>query len=343
MSFDWSKERWVRQYRRESLKQRLWPVFCRGFRDYLQRHAHDDGTLLEGSDDPAGDLLRALGAHPDELELGRLFVEMLLEDEYLSLAEGRLWITNFEAAQQGLPPGERPKSNDALRAKRYRERKKTRDGALDPVTEGRDGARDEGRSEGVTDPVTGGVAQPVTASRGESKDLASGKPGESQKSNQKEREPARARAASSSQQTVTGDRDASVTPVTRRFAMTLDWQPDEQTWRGFDVAMIPRSAAQRFVLAAKQYYAGNPNDLKTHVEWTRLVVSWVNRDWNNPKNRLVEDKAEASSRPAETWQEEDWERGPAAPPPADFGRAGPGLRAAAAACLPSDSRRESGS
>ena len=43
---DWTKERWRKQYIREPLQHRAWPVLARGLRELLNALAEDDGTLV---------------------------------------------------------------------------------------------------------------------------------------------------------------------------------------------------------------------------------------------------------------------------------------------------------
>jgi glycine oxidase len=56
MRFD--RESWRKLYVAESVQHRMLPLFTRGLRDYLLRHAEDDGTILRDSVDHAGDLAR---------------------------------------------------------------------------------------------------------------------------------------------------------------------------------------------------------------------------------------------------------------------------------------------
>src|SRR5688572_22591489 len=108
-------ESWRKLYVSESIEHRLMPIFCRGTRDYLIRHAKQDGTLLAKTEDPGRDLGRALGAHESELELFAAFVATLIADGYLTHKKSRLWITRFVDGQESRSAG-------ALRQKRYRDR-----------------------------------------------------------------------------------------------------------------------------------------------------------------------------------------------------------------------------
>lgn len=126
---DWSKEPYVKLYSRESLEKWLWPLFQRGLRDYLLRFADEDGTLIvivSGEADPVGALLRGLGAHPDEIQPARGFVERLLADGFLRLEADRIRIVNFEVAQAGVAREDIGRSPGAIRSRRYRRRRSAR-------------------------------------------------------------------------------------------------------------------------------------------------------------------------------------------------------------------------
>jgi hypothetical protein len=116
VNFD--RESWRKLYVRESAEDRLLPLLCRGLRDYLLRHAKDDGTILTRTEDPAGDLARALTAHSHEAKPVQGFVRMLLDTGFLSHVSGRLWITNFADAQAARSAG-------ARRQKKYRDAQQT--------------------------------------------------------------------------------------------------------------------------------------------------------------------------------------------------------------------------
>lgn len=128
MAYGYGHERWRKLYIRESTEDRLLPVLMRGLRDYLIRHADDDGTLLAKTEQPATDLARALGAHPGESELVESHIVSLLDDGYLSHRKGRLWITNLVKAQAR-------KSPVATKQKRYRDKKKAASNGDGPVTD----------------------------------------------------------------------------------------------------------------------------------------------------------------------------------------------------------------
>ena len=91
------------------------PLFCRGLRDHLIRHAKDDGTLLESTDDPGADMATVMVAHRTEAKLVAEYIRRLIQTGFLSFEGGRLWMTNFVDAQSARSPG-------ARRQKVWRER-----------------------------------------------------------------------------------------------------------------------------------------------------------------------------------------------------------------------------
>jgi len=162
---------------------------ARGLRDYLIRLAEDDGALIRDSDDPAGDLLCALGAHPNEAELVRGAIGLLQRDGFLGGSSRSLFVCNLPAAQAWEPriaatapetPSTSPSSSSSKeRVRRHRERRAAAAALLarsiptaaespSPVTDTTDNVVDA-----VTSPVTGAAGNvtdagtsPVTASRG---------------------------------------------------------------------------------------------------------------------------------------------------------------------------------
>jgi hypothetical protein len=118
MRFD--RESYRKLYVRESAEDRMMPILARGLRDYLLRHAQEDGTLLRKTRDPKGDLAVALSVGKPDLARFKDAVGLLLESEYLSFAGARLWITRYEEAQEARTPG-------AKRTASYRARKAAQD------------------------------------------------------------------------------------------------------------------------------------------------------------------------------------------------------------------------
>lgn len=161
MRFD--RESWRKLYVAESAEHRMLPVLARGLRDYLIRHAKEDGTLLSRTDDPGNDLARALGAHPEELETVSEFVQKWIEDGYLSFKRRRLWITNYVDAQSSQSPA-------ARRQKRYRDRNRGHSPVTGDVTQASPGdvtgeSRDTShptRPDPTRNDETRREAQPVT-------------------------------------------------------------------------------------------------------------------------------------------------------------------------------------
>jgi 5-methylcytosine-specific restriction endonuclease McrA len=98
------RESWRKLYVAESAQHRLLPIFTRGLRDYLLRLASDDGTLLPETEDAERDLVRLLNAEPSERKLIQAAYKQLLKIGYLSTANGRVWITKFEEAQEARSP-----------------------------------------------------------------------------------------------------------------------------------------------------------------------------------------------------------------------------------------------
>jgi hypothetical protein len=114
------RESWRKLYIAESLDQFAMPLFTRGLRDYLLRHAKEDGTILSSTEDAAGDLAGVLNAKQTERKMVEESVSRLLKCGYLSLAGGRLWITRFEEAQSARSPGAKRQAKHVA-AKRARD------------------------------------------------------------------------------------------------------------------------------------------------------------------------------------------------------------------------------
>jgi len=103
MRFD--RESWRKLYVVESVTHRMLPLFTRGLRDYLLRHAEDDGTILRGSNDNAADLARVLCATQQERKQIEAALQDLFSIGYLASLDGRLWIVKFAEAQSPRSPG----------------------------------------------------------------------------------------------------------------------------------------------------------------------------------------------------------------------------------------------
>jgi hypothetical protein len=120
------RESYRKLYISESAEHRLMSLFARGLRDYLLRFATEDGTLIPKTTKPADDLCRVLGASGAERKHVGSAIDELLSVGYLSLTDGRLWVTRYVEAQEARSPG-------ALRQQRYRDnhRDVTRDADSD--------------------------------------------------------------------------------------------------------------------------------------------------------------------------------------------------------------------
>ena len=111
---DFRREAWRKLYIRENLEHRGWPLLARGIRDYLIRHARDDGTLLARTTEPEDDLAASLGPRPDEVGPTILAIQLLLADGFLvhDKRTKRLSMARFEEAQE--------RSTSTERVRRYR-------------------------------------------------------------------------------------------------------------------------------------------------------------------------------------------------------------------------------
>src|SRR5260221_10897008 len=145
---DWTKERWRKQYIREPLQHRAWPVMARGLRELLNALAEDDGTLVRDVDDPAEALLRGLNAQEYELELVQAALELLLRDGFLAGDEHSIWIPDLPRAQAQrdatapsperttAPADARQTSTQRVREFRARQRERNADSVPDPPVSG---------------------------------------------------------------------------------------------------------------------------------------------------------------------------------------------------------------
>jgi hypothetical protein len=163
---DWTKERWRKQYIREPLQHRAWPVMARGLRELLNALAEDDGTLVRDVDDPLEALLRGIHAQEYELELVEAALGLLLREGFLASDERAIWIPDLPRAQaqrdapvvstdRGLPaPEARQTSTERVRAFRARQRERNADAVSN-------GAVPE--TADAPQPVTDDVSAPVAA------------------------------------------------------------------------------------------------------------------------------------------------------------------------------------
>lgn len=140
---DWGKERWRKQYVREPLQQRAWPVMARGLRELLNALAEDDGSLVRDMDDPVEALLRALNPQGYEVELVEAAIQLLLRDGLLARDERSLWMPELprSQAQREATSGSSaqttsaaPRSTSTERVRQFRERQRNAAGVFGSVT-----------------------------------------------------------------------------------------------------------------------------------------------------------------------------------------------------------------
>ncbi len=187
---DWTKERWRKQYVREPLQHRAWPVMARGLRELLNALAEDDGTLVRDADDPAEALLRGLNAQEYERELVQAALELLLRDGFLAGDEHSIWIPELPRAQAQrdatAPPPERTTapadarqtSTQRVRDFRARQRERNAPGVPEAPVSG-----SAGNVAPETAIVSDAVSPAVSPSRGDS-DLDPSGSSEIQRKNQ---------------------------------------------------------------------------------------------------------------------------------------------------------------
>lgn len=128
----WDLGGWRKLYRSEPIEQLLWPLLCRGLRDYLIRRAGDDGVLFSSTEDPAGDLCQALGARDNERENVRTCVRTFLDDGFLvHRTDGALVVRNLVFAQT-----RRTKEAERKAAQRQRKRDQHQNGTTGATVPG---------------------------------------------------------------------------------------------------------------------------------------------------------------------------------------------------------------
>lgn len=139
---DWTKERWRKQYVREPLQHRAWPVMARGLRELLNALAEDDGSLVRDMDDPVEALLRALNPQEYEVELVEAAIQLLLRDGLLARDERALWMPDLPRSQalreaaSGAPAqttSAAPRSSSTERVRQFRERQRNAVGVSSSV------------------------------------------------------------------------------------------------------------------------------------------------------------------------------------------------------------------
>ncbi|HVY26140.1 MAG TPA: hypothetical protein VHB79_06290 [Polyangiaceae bacterium] len=201
---DWTKERWRKQYIREPLQHRAWPVMARGLRELLNALAEDDGTLVRDVEDPLEALMRGLHAQEYELELVEAALGLLLREGFLASDEHSIWIPDLPRAQaqRDAPPASvdrvppaadtRQTSTERVRAFRARQRERNAAAVSDgAVPETGDAAQPV--SDDVSAPVAA-VSSDVSPSRGDSH-LESSERSEIQRNPEKQDHPDQSSAA----------------------------------------------------------------------------------------------------------------------------------------------------
>lgn len=174
---DWTKERWRKQYIREPLQHRAWPVMARGLRELLNALAEDDGTLVRGAEDPVAALLRGLNAQEYELELVEAALGLLLREGFLEGDDHAIRIPDLPRAQAQrehvAAPSERPlapteaRSTSTERVRAFRARQRERNAAgvsTAPVSE--EATETAAPAEAVSSDVAA-VSSSVSPSRGD--------------------------------------------------------------------------------------------------------------------------------------------------------------------------------
>jgi hypothetical protein len=175
---DWTKERWRKQYIREPLQHRAWPVMARGLRELLNALAEDDGTLVRDVDDPTEALLRGIHAQEYELELVEAALGLLLREGFLASDDRSIWIPDLPRAQaqrdapavatDRAPPAPDARQTSTERVRAFRARQRERNaGAASNGAVPETGAAPQPVADDVSEPVAA-VSSDVSPSRGDS-------------------------------------------------------------------------------------------------------------------------------------------------------------------------------
>lgn len=110
---DWSNERYVRLYTRDTIDWCLWPWQARAVFPLLLRKMDRSGFLAVGNHGAAG-IAELVRMPVDVVQVG---LDSLVRDGCVTLRDGVVTMKNYVEAQES-------KASDALRAKNYRERAK---------------------------------------------------------------------------------------------------------------------------------------------------------------------------------------------------------------------------
>lgn len=126
MRFD--REPWVKLYKRESPHHRLMSLEARCFRDFLLRHANDDGVLLPRTKNVARDLCKVVAADSKDARKVRQWVKELTDVGYLSVSEtGEVIIKKFVEGQAA-------RTKNAERQARWKAKQKSKKNVPEDVT-----------------------------------------------------------------------------------------------------------------------------------------------------------------------------------------------------------------
>lgn len=124
---NWSEEKYVKLFVRETPTWRAWPWQARAVAPLLMKHLEPDGSLSVGRLEPARAVAVTIDLPTDVVAPG---VAAMLEDGTLELRDERLWWPKFEEAQES-------RKSDAQKQRDYRDRERTRKSAdklTNPVT-----------------------------------------------------------------------------------------------------------------------------------------------------------------------------------------------------------------
>lgn len=114
---NWHNESWVKLYIRRTAEWDDMSVMARGIGNELLKYAKNDGSLCRTKGrDPAMAVALVLRPKPDELEAVTSAAAELLDDGYLVVKDGLVWVKNYEDAQER-------RTYAAVKQQRYRERK----------------------------------------------------------------------------------------------------------------------------------------------------------------------------------------------------------------------------
>lgn len=113
----WHNESWVKLYIRRTAEWDDLSVMARGMGNELLKYAKNDGSLCRTKGrEPAMAVALVLKPKPEELEAVVAAAGELIEDGYLVVSDGFIWIKNYEDAQERRSPS-------AVKQQRYRDRK----------------------------------------------------------------------------------------------------------------------------------------------------------------------------------------------------------------------------